>query len=74
MFEAKKQCLRPKNNVLLVSNNVFSQKTMFDGKKQCLTASNIEKSRRSLEKGAGVYTGGLEDILSAFPDNKDGFR
>ena len=46
---------------------------MFDGKKQCLTASNIEKSRRSLKKAAGVYASGLEDILSAFPDNKGGF-
>jgi len=66
--------LKPKNNVLAVSNNVFSQKTMCERKKQCVTGKNIRKTRRSLKKAAAGCASRPERISPAFPEKEDVFH
>jgi hypothetical protein len=73
MFFRLKHCLKPKNNVLAVSNNVFSQKTMFKRKKQCLTGKNIRKTRRSVFQQAEACSSRPTVRASRFPEKEDGY-
>src|SRR5215216_4449163 len=42
MFYGKKQCFRPKNNVLRKKHSLKSRARVFDGKKQCLKLAKLE--------------------------------
>jgi hypothetical protein len=73
LFFPFKHCLKPKNNVLAVSNNVFSQKIMCKRKKQCSTGKNIRKIRRSPGNAAASCASGPARSSPVFPENKDVF-
>jgi hypothetical protein len=55
--------------VLAVLNNVFSQKTMFERKKQCLTGKNIRKIHWSVFEQTGACASGSVSGTAGFRKN-----